>query len=95
MAEAAPTIAPAEEIAEALIARCGPEIRLALPLGLGKPVTLLDALTRAVARRPEVRLSILTALTLEPPEADSGMAKRFLGPARERLFGAYPVPEYA
>lgn len=95
MPDGAPITAPAEEIAEALIERCGPEIRLALPLGLGKPVTLLNALTRAVARRPEVRLSILTALTLEPPEASAGMAARFLGPARERLFGAYPVPEYA
>ncbi|WP_286174246.1 acetyl-CoA hydrolase/transferase C-terminal domain-containing protein [Rhodobacter sp. NTK016B] len=90
-----PVQADSEAIAEALISRCGPEIRLALPLGLGKPVTLVDALTRAVARRPDIRLSIVTALTLEPPNADEGMAKRFLGPARTRLFGDYPVPYYA
>jgi len=90
---------PAADRAEALVAeiidRLGGEIRLALPLGLGKPVTLVNALVRAAAARPEVRLSILTALTLEGPAMGSGMARRFLAPARERLFGAYPELEYA
>ncbi|KPQ05462.1 MAG: Acetyl-CoA hydrolase [Rhodobacteraceae bacterium HLUCCA12] len=93
--EPRPETASADAIAEAIIERAGGDIRLALPLGLGKPVTLVNALTRAVARRPDVRLSILTALTLEPPENETGMAGRFLGPAKQRLFGDYPVPDYA
>jgi hypothetical protein len=85
----------AEEIAERIIEQTGGDIRLALPLGLGKPVTLVNALTRAIAARPDTRLSILTALTLEPPDMSNGMARRFLAPAVERLFGAYPALDYA
>lgn len=85
----------ADRIATEIIERTGGEIRLALPLGLGKPVTLLNALTRAVAKRPDVQLSILTALTLERPEMGQGMARRLLEPAADRLFGAYPQIEYA
>ena len=82
--------ARADAIAAEIIERTGGEIRLALPLGLGKPVTLVNALTRAVAQRPDVKLSILTALTLEPPDMSEGMARRFLEPAAHRLCVGYP-----
>ncbi|PWE32904.1 hypothetical protein DDZ14_07365 [Maritimibacter sp. 55A14] len=85
----------AEAIAAAIIERTGGDIRLALPLGLGKPVTLVNALTRAVAARPDTRLSILTALTLERPDMSEGMSRRLLEPAADRLFGAYPAFDYA
>lgn len=88
-------LARAEEIAQTILDRTEGEIRLALPLGLGKAVTLVNALTRLVARTPDRRLSILTALTLERPAMTSGMAQRFLEPAADRLFGAYPKLEYA
>jgi acyl-CoA hydrolase len=84
-----------EAIAAEIIERNGGDIRVALPLGLGKPVTLVNALTRAVAARPDVRLSILTALTLEAPDMSEGMAARFLAPAATRLFGDYPALDYA
>ncbi len=87
--------ATAEAIAADIIERTGGDIRLALPLGLGKPVTLVNALTRAVAERPDTRLSILTALTLERPDMSQDMARRFLEPAADRLFGAYPELDYA
>lgn len=85
----------AQSIAAEIIERTGGDIRLALPLGLGKPVTLVNALVEAVADRPEVRLSILTALTLERPAMSDGIAKRFLEPAADRLFGRYPGLSYA
>lgn len=85
----------AEAIAAAIIERTGGDIRLALPLGLGKPVTLVNALTRAVAARADTRLSILTALTLERPDMSKGMSRRLLEPAADRLFGAYPEFDYA
>ncbi|MFP4327616.1 MAG: acetyl-CoA hydrolase/transferase C-terminal domain-containing protein [Paracoccaceae bacterium] len=87
--------ADADHLAEIIAERVGPNIRLALPLGLGKPVTLVNALTRLVARRPDLRLSIFTALTLEPPAARDPLSAKLLGPARERLFGAYPRIDYA
>ncbi len=40
-------------------------------------------------------MSIFTALTLELPETDNEVAKRFLGPAMSRLFGDYRAPAYA
>lgn len=85
----------ADAIAAQILDRTGGTIRLALPLGLGKPVRLVNALTRAVAARPDTHLSILTALTLERPGMSSGMARRFLEPAADRLFGDYPELDYA
>lgn len=89
------TARSADAIAQEIITRTGGDIRLALPLGLGKPVTLVNALVHAVAERPDTRLSILTALTLERPDMGQGMAARFLGPAADRLFGRYPPLAYA
>ncbi len=66
-----------------------------MPLGLGKPVTLLNALTRLAAGDRDIRLSIHTALTLERPHPGSEMERRFLGPALDRLFGRYPQIDYA
>lgn len=70
-------------------------IRLALPLGLGKPVTLVNALVSLACEDPSIHLEIFTALTLEAPPADGDIQQRFIEPARERLFGAYPKLLYA
>jgi len=82
-------------MAGAIYERAGGEIRLALPLGLGKPVTLVNALTRAAVADPSLSLSIFTALTLLRPSPASDIEKRFLEPAMDRLFGAYPDLLYA
>ncbi|MDF1726490.1 MAG: acetyl-CoA hydrolase/transferase C-terminal domain-containing protein [Sulfitobacter sp.] len=87
--------AEADRIAQALFAATGGEIRLALPLGLGKPLTLVDALVRAAQQNGDLSLKIFTALTLEQPGLSSDMERRFLAPALDRLFGAYPGPLYA
>lgn len=85
----------ADKMARAIFDRTGGEIRLALPLGLGKPVTLVNALTRVAAADPSLRFSIFTALTLERPKPGSDIEKRFLDPAMDRLFGRYPALLYA
>ena len=82
-------------MARALFDLAGGEIRLALPLGLGKPVTLVNALTRLAVADPSLELSIFTALTLQRPTPASDMERRFLEPAMDRLFGAYPDLHYA
>ena len=48
------------KMARAIFDQLGGKIRLALPLGLGKPVTLVNALTRAAISDPTLRLSIFT-----------------------------------
>ncbi|EPX77590.1 Acetyl-CoA hydrolase/transferase family protein [Litoreibacter arenae DSM 19593] len=82
-------------MAQAIFRQTGGEVRLALPLGLGKPVTLVNALTRAAVADPALKLSIFTALTLQRPQSESDIEKRFLEPAMDRLFGAYPSLLYA
>lgn len=90
-----PRLRDAEAAAREIVAQTGGDIRLALPLGLGKPVRLVNALVDLACENPSIRLAIFTALTLERPEPGSEMEKRFLGPAQDRLFGAYPALRYA
>ncbi|WP_240476990.1 acetyl-CoA hydrolase/transferase C-terminal domain-containing protein [Roseivivax marinus] len=85
----------ADAVAKEIVRRLGNDIRVGLPLGLGKPVTLVNALTRLAAETPDLRVSIFTALTLERPAPSSDMQRRFLEPAMDRLFGRYPQLDYA
>jgi acyl-CoA hydrolase len=85
----------ADRLADAIIARLGKKIVLALPLGLGKANHVANALfARAVVDR-SIELRIFTALTLEKPHASSELERRFLGPVAERCFGGYPELAYA
>lgn len=71
-------------------------IRLATPLGLGKPYYLLNALYDQVANDPTRKLAIYTALSLNPPVGKSELEKRFLKPFVERLYGGdFPHLKYA
>ena len=82
-------------MAQAIFAQMDGVVRLALPLGLGKPVSIVNALVRAAESDPSLQLSIFTALTLSRPRPASDMERRFLEPAMDRLFGAYPPLRYA
>ena len=85
----------ADALAREIIERTGGDIRLALPLGLGKANTIVNALTRAARDDAAISLRILTALTLQRPAAQSDLERRFLEPAGDRLFGRYPLLLYA
>lgn len=85
----------AEAIADAIIAKVGKSIVLALPLGLGKANHIANALTARAVADQSINLKIFTALTLEKPVPQSELEKRFLEPALTRLFGAYPALHYA
>jgi len=89
------TFEAADALARVLIERTGGQLRLALPLGLGKANTIVNALTRAALADPAIELSIFTALTLERPSPSSDLERRFLEPAMDRLFGRYPPLLYA
>lgn len=82
-------------LADAIIARTGKRIVLALPLGLGKPNHLANALVERAIADPSISLRIFTALTLEVPRASGDLEKRFMGPVIERLFDGYPEMIYA
>ena len=84
-----------DTVAEVL-ARCGPDLVMAAPLGLGKPHRLLNALYAAVAGQPGRSMQLYTALSLTPPTEAPGLERRFLQPFAERHFGAdFPALAYA
>jgi len=80
---------------DAIIERVGKEITLGLPLGLGKPVRLVNALYQRAKDDPSINLHIVTALSLLAPQGGSSLEKRFLGPFVERLYGRIPELAYA
>jgi len=77
-----------------ILARTGDRIGCATPLGLGKPVPLLNALYARAKANPRLRLSILTALSLEIPRASGEMERRFLDPFVRRVFAGVPQLDY-
>lgn len=80
-----------DEVAECVentLARIGPHIVLALPLGIGKPNPLVNEFYRRARRDPCVSLKIFTALSLRAPHGKSELERRFLEPLAARLFGA-------
>jgi acyl-CoA hydrolase len=85
----------ADRLADAIIARVGKTIVLALPLGLGKANHVANALYARAAADPDIHLRIFTALTLEKPRPRQDLERRFLGPLAERFFGGYPELAYA
>jgi acyl-CoA hydrolase len=82
-------------LADAISEKVGKTIVLALPLGLGKANHIANALYAKAAADSSIRLSIFTALTLEPPRAKSELERRFLDPISQRLFAGYPPLAYA
>lgn len=85
----------AGRLADTIVERVGKTIVLALPLGIGKANHIANALyARAVADR-SIRLTIFTALTLEPPRTRTELERRFLGPLAQRVFAGYPALDYA
>ena len=65
----------AAEIVEAVDGK----VVLGLPLGLGKPNPLANALYRAADADRNISLTILTALSLTRPDAAGDFQQRFLG----------------
>jgi hypothetical protein len=81
-----------KKAADVLIKHVGKDIRLAMTLGIGKPILIINEIYRRVKEDPEMSFIIFTALPLEKPRGNSDIERRFLKPIRERLFDG--VPEY-
>lgn len=82
-------------LADAIIEKVGKTIVLAMPLGLGKANHIANALYDKAVADPSLKLTIFTALTLEPPRAKNELEHRFLDPIAQRLFTGYPALHYA
>ena len=88
-------ITSAEICAQRIVDHLGKDIRLALPLGLGKAYHLTNALYQLAKRDSSVKLKIFTALTLLRPRLNKGLEKQFGNPIVTRLFGDSPDLDYA
>ena len=82
------------EAADAIIEQTGGNIVLGMPLGMGKPNPLVNALYRRAVDNPQVSLAIFTALSLTRPHASGDLQKRFLEPFVERVYGDYEELDY-
>ena len=80
--------------AKAIIDRVGHELVVAVPIGIGKPNLLLNALYRQVENDPRLKMTIFTGLTLVRPQYRSSIEQRFVEPLLDRLFGSYPNLHY-
>jgi len=83
-----------EACAEEIVRRVGQRIVLGLPLGLGKPNHVVNALYRLAEQDRTVQLEIMTALTLARPRWSNDLERRLVEPLVERIFGNYPELAY-
>jgi acyl-CoA hydrolase len=77
-----------------IIEKIGNEIVIAVPLGLGKPVQLLNAFYNYSKHHPHIQLTLLTALSLIRPIIKNDLEKRLVEPILNRLYGHYIDLEY-
>ena len=80
--------------AQAIVDKVGRRIVLAVPVGIGKPNLLLNALYALAAADPSIKLRILTGLSLVRPRYKSDLERRFVAPLIDRLFGSWPDLDY-
>jgi acyl-CoA hydrolase len=74
-----------------ILAHARGALKLATPLGLGKPNVLLNAIYAAATRDAALKLDIYTALSLARPAPKNDLERRFLVPFLDRHFGKdYP-----
>lgn len=94
MGKAVPDTVSVDEAVTRIIEATGGDIRLGMPLGLGKPNRLVNALYQRVAADPSLKLTIYTALSLGRPKAGTDLERRFLDPFVSRVFGDYEELDY-
>lgn len=81
-----------DELATDTFERLGGNVVAATPLGVGKPIRLVNALYRHALDHPGTSLTIVTALTLDEAAQSFELACRLAGPMVERLSGGGPEP---
>lgn len=84
-----------EETVDQIINYIGKDIRVGMPLGMGKPAQLMNALYARAKADPTIQLTIITALTLEKPIEREPLRKAFTDPIFERIFGDCADVNYA
>lgn len=84
-----------DAVVDEIVDRVGQRLVVGLPLGLGKPNRLVNALYQRARAEPALDLEIVTALSLDPPRPRHWLEARLMEPILERLFGDdYPRLDY-
>lgn len=83
-----------EQTVDHILDYFGNDISIGMPLGLGKPVALINALYDRVKTNPHIKLTIFTALSLEKPAWTSDLERRLLEPFLKRQFDGVPELHY-
>ena len=84
-----------DALAEQIIRDVGTDLVVGLPLGLGKANHVVNALYARACADSVIKLTLLSALTLEKPRPKALIEQRFIMPVIDRLFGSYPDLAYA
>lgn len=77
-----------------LLAEIGKKIVIGVPLGIGKPIGLLNALYSTAEKDSTIDLTIITGLTLARPIVHNELERRFITPIIERVLQDYEDPLY-
>ena len=80
--------------AEEIVRTIDGSIVLGMPLGMGKPNPLVNALYQLACADSSISLTILTALSLTRPRASGELQRRFLEPFVERVYADYEELDY-
>lgn len=84
-----------EKCVDEIIARVGKDIVFGMPLGLGKPTQLINALYQRACNDSSINLRILSALSLVKPSAGKNpVEKALLEPFIERVYQDCPDLDY-
>lgn len=83
-----------EAAALKIIAQMDKKIVLGVPLGLGKPIGILNALYRLASTDPSIDLTIITGLTLSRPVFRNMLEENLVSPILKRLLNDYEDPLY-
>ncbi|MDR3490550.1 MAG: acetyl-CoA hydrolase/transferase C-terminal domain-containing protein [Gammaproteobacteria bacterium] len=81
-------------IAKQIVQHVDKNVVIGVPLGIGKPIGVINALYRLALNDTSISLTILTALTLTRPKPREGLEKLFLEPILEKILGDYEDPLY-
>ena len=83
-----------QDVVDFLQQKLGNRWQIGTPLGIGKPNPLINALYHYVVKKPDIEMSLFTALSLEVPKGDSLLEQRFLAAFTKRHFKDYPELDY-
>jgi acyl-CoA hydrolase len=78
-----------EKAAKNIIDHVGKNIVFGAPLGLGKPVGIMNALYQMAESDKSIKLTFITALTLARPILHNELEKRFVEPFLDRILKDY------